>query len=122
MKQVLDFLKTTLLGGVLLVLPAWLAVLLLVKAVMQLQIFVKPVSEHLPQGAGHPRILAVLVLIALCFAVGLAIRTAIGAQAKRTVERVVLDKIPGYSTLRGFASQLTEFDHNASFQPALIEI
>jgi uncharacterized membrane protein len=122
MKQVLTFLKATLLGGVLLVLPAWLAVILVVKALMQMQVFVKPVSSHLPQSLGHPRILAVLLLIAMCFLVGLIIQTAIGARAKQIAEERVLNKLPGYSTLRGFAAQLTEFEKSATFQPALIEI
>jgi hypothetical protein len=65
----------------------------------------------------------VLLLIALCFVVGLFIQTAIGAQAaKRLAERHLLEKLPGYTTLRGFAAQLTEFEKSASFQPALIEI
>jgi uncharacterized membrane protein len=122
MKQLITFVKTTLLGGVLLVLPAWLAVLLVIKALMQLQIFVKPVSEHLPEGTVHPRVIAVFALIGMCFLVGLIIRTAMGAQAKRTAEHYFLEKIPGYTTLRGFASRLTDYEQNATFQPALIEI
>ena len=94
MKQLLDFLKTTLLGGVLLVLPAWLAVLLVVKAVIHLQVFVKPVATHLPESAAHPRVIAVLLLIAMCSAVGLFIQTAIGAQAKHLAERHLLEKLP----------------------------
>ncbi|HEY5891702.1 MAG TPA: DUF502 domain-containing protein [Chthoniobacterales bacterium] len=122
MKQLVTFLKVTLLGGVLLVLPAWLAVLLLVKALTQLQVFVKPVTTHLPKDVAHPQLIAVLLLIVLCFVVGLLIRTAIGSQVKQTVERSFLEKLPGYTTLRGFATQLTEFEKSASFQPALVEI
>ena len=67
MKQLLTFLKTTLLGGVIFVLPPWLAVLLLVaKALTKLQVLVKPVSTHLPESIGHPRLLAVILLLALC--------------------------------------------------------
>jgi hypothetical protein len=40
MKHLLSFVKATMLGGVLFVLPAWLAVLLVAKAVMHLQVFV----------------------------------------------------------------------------------
>lgn len=122
MKQVLGFLKATLLGGVLLVLPAWLAVLLVVKALMHLQVFVEPITAELPPEVAHPRLIAVLLLIALCFVVGLVIQTAIGAQVKRIAERHLLEKLPGYTTLRGFAAQLTDYEKSASFQPALIEI
>jgi hypothetical protein len=33
-----------------------------------------------------------------------------------------LRSCPGYTTLRGFAAQLTEFEESPIFQPALIEI
>ena len=77
MNRIVDFLKTSVVGGALIVLPVWLTVLLLLKAIMQLQVFVKPVSTALPDGVGHPRLIAILVLIALCFAVGALVRTAV---------------------------------------------
>ncbi|HEY3135140.1 MAG TPA: DUF502 domain-containing protein [Blastocatellia bacterium] len=122
MKHFLAFLKATLLGGVIVVFPAWLAVLLVLKALTHLEVFVKPISKHLPQAIGHPRILAILLLVGLCFLVGLAIHTAIGRRIERAAERVVLDKIPGYTTLHGFAARLSDSKDNASFQPALVEI
>ena len=103
MKRFVAFLKSTLLGGLIVVLPAWLAVLLVLKALSQLQIFVKPISKHLPQAIGHPRGIAIVLLVALCFAVGLLIQTAFGARIKGAV----LDKIPGYSTLHGFDTYFT---------------
>ena len=122
MKRFVAFLKSTLLGGLIVVLPAWIAVLLVLKALAHLQIFVKPISSHLPRTIDHPKIIAILVLLALCFLVGVAIRTAIGARAKRLAEHAVLEKIPGYTTLRGFAAQLTDQNLSANFQPALVEI
>jgi uncharacterized membrane protein len=79
MKRFVAFLKTTLLGGVIVVLPAWLAVLLVLKALGHLEIFVKPVSSHLPDSVAHPRVIAILALVRLCFLVGAAIQTAVGA-------------------------------------------
>ena len=122
MKRIFTFLKATLLGGVIVVLPAWLAAMLVLKALGHLQIFVKPISSHLPQSVAHPRVIALLLLIGLCFLVGAAIQTAIGAKAERAAERAVLEKIPGYTTLRSLASRLSDHAETASFQPALIEI
>jgi len=122
MKRFLTFLKATLLGGVIVVLPAWLAVLLVLKALGHLEIFVKPVSSHLPRGIAHPRVIGILVLIGLCFLVGAAIQTAIGQKAERAAERAVLEKIPGYTTLRSLASRLSDHTEMASFQPALVEM
>jgi uncharacterized membrane protein len=122
MKRILAFLKTTMLGGLIVVLPAWLALLLVIKALWHLQIFVKPISSHLPHGVAHPRVIAILLLVGLCFLVGAAIQTAIGAKAERAAERAVLEKIPGYTTLRSLASRLSDHSETASFQPALVEI
>jgi len=122
MKHLLAFLKATLLGGVIVVLPAWLAVLLVLKALGHLEIFVKPVSSHLPQSIAHPRVIGILVLVGLCFLVGVAIQTAIGQKAERAAERAVLEKIPGYTVLRSLASRLSDHAETASFQPALVEM
>ena len=122
MKRALAFVKATLLGGVIVVVPAWLAMFLVLKALGHLEIFVKPVSKHLPQTIGHPRIIAILVLIGLCFLVGVVIQTAIGKKAERAAERTVHEKIPGYTTLRSLASRLSDHSETASFQPALVEI
>jgi hypothetical protein len=117
MKQLLTFLKATLLGGVIFVLPAWLAVLLVAKGLKQLQVLVTPVSSHLPESVGHPRLLAVILLLALCFVVGLIIQTAIGAQVKRVVEQRVLEKLPGDTTRVCRAAVRVQKDHELSTCP-----
>lgn len=122
MPRFLSFLKTTLLGGAIVILPAWLAVMLLIKAVMQLQVFVKPVSNHLPETVGHPRVISVLLIILVCFAVGALIRTAVGRNVKSVVESTVLEKLPGYTMLRGVARQMGDLEQNHGFKPALVEI
>jgi uncharacterized membrane protein len=122
MKRALAFLKATLLGGVIVVLPAWLAVLLVLKVLAHLEVFVKPVSSHLPHSLAHPRVIAILVLVGLCFLVGAAIQTAIGRKAERAAERAVLEKISGYTVLRSLASRLSDHAETASFQPALVEM
>ena len=122
MKRIFAFLKTSLLGGLIVVLPAWLAVLLVVKALSHLQGFVKPISSHLPESIAHPHIIAPVVLLLGCFLVGLLIQTALGDRIEHTVERRVLGKLPGYTTLHGFAARLSSSDEGKSFQPALVEI
>jgi uncharacterized membrane protein len=80
------------------------------------------VSSHLPETVGHPRVLAIVLLVAMCFLVGLLIQTTIGARIERIAEKRVLEKLPGYTTLRGVAGQLTEFENADGFRPALVEI
>jgi uncharacterized membrane protein len=122
MHKILSFIKTTLLGGLLIVLPAWLTVLLLIKVLMKLEVFVKPVSSHLPRQAAHPQIIAILLLLALCFAVGAMLRTAIGRQIEHALEDKLLSRLPGYTTLRSVAQQMTDIEEDRGFKPAMIEI
>jgi uncharacterized membrane protein len=122
MQKILSFIKTTLLGGLLVVLPTWLTVLLLVKVLMKLEVFVKPVSSHLPQQAAHPQIIAILLFLALCFAVGAILRTAIGQQIELALEDKVLSHLPGYRTLRSVAQQMGDLEEDCGFKPALIEV
>jgi uncharacterized membrane protein len=121
-KGILRFLKTTLLGGALVVLPAWLAVLLFVKAVMKVELLVQPLVKLMPDGLVHPRVVAVALMVVACFFVGALVRTAFGQRAKGLVEDRVLEKVPGYTTLRGIAKQLGDLEENHGFKPALVEI
>jgi uncharacterized membrane protein len=122
MQRIIAFLKNTFLGGALVVLPAWLAVLLFLKALVQLQVLVKPVSKHLPESIGHPLYVAIGLILALCFFVGVVVRTTIGRQTKKAVEHAVLEKVPGYTALRSVAEQMGDLQENHGFKPALIEI
>lgn len=122
MQKIVAFLKSTFLGGALIVLPAWLAVLLFLKALVHLEVIVKPVSKQLPESIGHPLYVAIGLMIALCFIVGALIRTTIGRQVEKALEDTVLTKVPGYTVLRNVAAQIGDLEENHGFKPALIEI
>jgi uncharacterized membrane protein len=122
MKQILQAIKTTLVGGLLIVLPVWLSLLLLLKALSIMGAFVKPVTAHMPESTRHPRIIALLLLLVVCFTIGLLIQTALGRYIKRTIETYLLEKVPGYKVLRGVAEQLADNDETRGFAPALVEI
>lgn len=116
------FIKTTLLGGLLVVVPAYLALLLLIKALAQAKGIVTPLSAALPKDADHPQIMAVLLLILLCFLVGLVLRTAIGQRVGSAVEGTVLHRLPGYRILHNVAMQMRDSETNRGFRPALAEV
>ena len=48
MKAIAEFMKTTLIGGLLIVLPVYIAVLLILKAVQGLVTAVKPITAAIP--------------------------------------------------------------------------
>ena len=107
MKVLAEFTKTTLIGGVLVILPIYVTILLLLKAVNGLLALLSPVTAQLPAGVQFRHVAAILLLVAVCFVVGLAVRTGPGLRAKNVFEHVVLEKLPGYTFLRGLAKRLT---------------
>lgn len=122
MSRVIGYLKSALIGGALVVLPAWLAVLLFIKALVHLEVLVKPVSAGLPESVRYPMVIGSLLIVLVCLLVGVVISTAIGRQVRRGFERIVLERLPGYSTLRSVAEQLGQIENSRGFQPALVEI
>jgi uncharacterized membrane protein len=122
MRTIAEFMKTTLIGGILIVLPVYIAVLLILKALQGLLAAVKPITAAIPGSVEFEEILAILVLAVICFVAGLIVRTRVGFRAKNAVERRVLQRLPGYTLLRGLTGRVTGQADEPSFAPALAEI
>jgi hypothetical protein len=105
MRTIAEFTKTTLIGGFLIVLPVYVSLLLLAKAVQGLLAAVKPITAGIPASVEFREILAILALAAVCFIAGLIVRTGPGLRAKNAVEEAPLEKLPGYTLLRGLAGR-----------------
>jgi uncharacterized membrane protein len=122
MKFIRDFVMTALVGGALVVLPLYLAVLLLLKGMQALVGLVRPVAAMLPEWMAAENLLALLLLIFICFVVGAAMRTAYGRHLKRRLEVAVFGKIPGYTTIRGLTRRVAGEAGDSVWKPALVEI
>jgi uncharacterized membrane protein len=122
MKTLAEFTKTTLIGGVLIVLPIYVSLLLLAKAAKGLLGLMKPITDGIPATFEFREILAVLLLAAVCFVAGLIARTGPGLRAKNAFDKAVLERLPGYTLLRGLAARFTGQADGPTFAPALVEI
>jgi uncharacterized membrane protein len=121
-KRLLDLLKTALVTGLVIVLPAWLAVLLLIQLLLKLGVLVKPIASQMPDGVNHPQLVALAVFIVICLAVGLLVHTAVGRLIGRTLGDNVFNRVPGYQPLRNIARQFSDMNANDGFKPALIDV
>jgi len=99
MKRLAEFSKTTLIKGVLVILPIYIILLLLLKTVAGVAALVSPVTAQLPAALQFREVIAVLILIFVCFAAGLLLRTGPGLRTKNALELNVLDRIPGYALI-----------------------
>ncbi len=122
MRALAEFTKTTLIGGLLIILPIYIAVLLLAKAVKGLLDLLAPVAGSLPASVEFRQAAAILLLIAICFVLGIVVRTRTGLRAKNAFENAVLEKLPGYTFFRGLAKRLTGDSEDHKLEPALVEI
>ena len=122
MKALTQFLKVTLVGGLLVVLPVWLSLLLLLKAIGSALKLLQPIAKMVPQQIVHPDMVALCLLIAICFTVGLLTRTRFGQQIGDWLDEHVLGRIPGFRLIRGMIRQFAGKRGEQSFQPALVEI
>jgi uncharacterized membrane protein len=122
MKGLAELTKTTLIGGLLVVLPIYLSILLLAKTLAAIFALLSPVTAAIPAGAQFRQVIAVVIVLAVCLMAGLIVRTTAGLRAKNAFERSVLEKIPGYALVRGLAERVSGDEGEGAFQPALVEV
>jgi uncharacterized membrane protein len=122
MKGLAELTKTTLIGGVLIVLPIYLSILMVAKTLSVIVALLAPVTATIPAGAQFRQIIAVLIVLAVCFVAGIVVRTGAGLRAKNALERSVLEKIPGYELVRGLTARVSGDEREGTFRPALVEI
>jgi uncharacterized membrane protein len=121
-KKLWQFIGSRFVAGVLVVAPIYLAALLLLKAVKSVAGMVKPVTKLLPHWLRDEHIVALLAVLTVCFLIGLVVRTSIGRAAWEHMEGSFLQRVPGYSLIRGFTRQLAGEKEGSSWKPALAEI
>ena len=122
MKGLAELTKTTLIGGVLIVLPIYLSILMVAKTLSVIVALLAPVTATIPAGAQFRQLIAVLIVLAVCFVAGIVVRTGAGLRAKNALERSVLEKIPGYELVRGLTARVSGDEREGAFRPALVEI
>ena len=122
MKTIAGFLKVTLVGGLLVVLPLWVSLLMLFKAINGALKMLLPLAKLLPQRIVHEKISAILLLLLICFVVGLLTRTQLGQRLGHWIVENILNRIPGFELIRGMTRQVAGDKDEQSFQPALVEI
>ena len=121
MKHARDFVINAVVGGLLVLLPAYLAVLLVLKGMQTVVGLVAPLLELLPDWARADNLISLLLLLLACFLVGLAVRTPAGRRLRERVEGSLFGKIPGYSLLRSLTRRVAGEGEASAWKPALIE-
>ena len=122
MKYLREFVTSTLVGGVLIVVPVYLAVLLLLKGMKSVGGLVRPIAALLPDWVPAEGLFALLLVLGVCFLVGVAVRTRAGRVIREKMEVAFFGRLPGYGLIRGLTQRLAGDSEGTEWTPALIEI
>ncbi len=122
MKQFGKFVMSALGRGLLIVVPIYLAVLLLLKAMKSVVGLVRPLASLLPEWFPAENALSLLLVLFVCFLIGGAVRTPAGRAMRERIEKSLFDKLPGYALIRSLTQRLAGKDEENVWQPALAEI
>lgn len=129
MRQIFEFVRTTVLGGALFLLPFAAILLVVIKAGKMAVDTATPLAEKLPISKGEA-VLAVYIggtflLVLLAFAAGLFARSfRIEKDAASFLEEKVLNKLPPYVAIRKYTDRLAGLETEAKEdrKPVLVRV
>ena len=123
MKRLLQFLRTTLVGGILFLVPIVVLVIVLGKALALAHKVVAPLAKRLPVesiiGLRTPMLLAVGVMVLFCFLAGFFARTALARKIVSRLETAVLSNVPGYEFLKGMGQSALGLEQPGAYPVVL---
>lgn len=123
MKSLPRFLRTTLAGGILFLLPIVVVAILVGKAVEIADKIVGPLADllpvHSPIGLKTPMLLAIGLVILCCFLAGFFARTTIAQKTTNWVESAALSNMPGYNFVKAVSQSLLAPEKQPEFTVVL---
>lgn len=125
MKKIQTFLKATILGGLVVILPIAIMIFVvkwilgfttgLIEPITNLLVVQSQMQEYLAD------VVVILVFIAVCFFVGMFVRTRLGLWFVQSIESTVFKKAPGYSVIKETIVQLLGKEKSPFSTVALVQ-
>jgi len=122
MKQTMRAVWKALMQGLLIVVPVYLAILLLLKGMKSVANLVRPFTALLPDWVPAEELLSLLLVLAICAVIGATVGTRIGRACRDWLERSVFERIPGYGVIRSLTRQMAGRGQETTWKAALVEI
>ena len=122
MKYAREFVTSTLVGGLFIVVPVYLAVLLLLKGMKSVATLVRPFAALVPDWIPAENLLSLVAVLVVCFLVGVGVRTRAGRALRERMEKLFFERLPGYSLLRSLTHRLAGDGEENTWKPVLVEL
>ena len=120
-----SFIKTTVIGGLVVIVPLSLLIIILGDLFATLVDIAQPISKYLPFNELINTLivttLALVSILVLCFLTGVIVRTSWGMTGKDWFERRVLNRIPTYSLIKNLTHRFVG-EEGTQFTPAEIDL
>src|SRR5262249_12849267 len=110
-------------AGLLVVVPIYLAILVLLKAMRSVFGLVRPFAKLLPGWLPAEHLLSLLLVLLVCLMIGVASRTPAGNAVRERIERSFFERMPGYALFRSLTQRVAgNSSEESTWKPALVEI
>lgn len=110
----MKFLKTTIIGGLLFLVPVVAVVMVVGKALNLMKTVAEPAAKVLPidslGGVAIVNVIAAVIVLLVCFLAGLLALTEPAKKIAAAIESALLSKIPGYTLAKGITDKLKSAD------------
>lgn len=125
MKNILSFIKLTAMGGLLVLLPILLFILLLMEIVNLVVGLATPIAGLFPAATfgdpKYPFVLAIILLTGASLLIGMAMRSDAAKRLGSWIETKTIDKMPIYRFVKTLVAGLVGAEKAANFKPALYD-
>lgn len=124
MNSILKIIKATFLGGILFLAPLILLLVLLEKGFSIVQKITNPIISHFPKvkvlGLAIEEIVAIFIIVFICFTAGLIARTAYAQKLIHRLEDGILSFVPGYSFMKSMNENIMGFESDQDLKVVLV--
>ena len=125
MKRILDFFKTTVVGGLFVLLPVILVYLALSEVIDVLVAMATPIADlFFPdklEGIEFPALIALALLVGVSFILGVIMLSDTGRRFGNWIERIILGRLPAYNAIKSLTTGFANSQQESSFKPAMLK-
>lgn len=124
MKTLLAFIRNTITGGILFLIPVLLFTLLFNKAYSIIEKISDPIYRNLPEGflsLLSSNIITIFILVLICFSAGLLFKTKFVKKWVNILEEKILISIPGYPLIKSIMSSAIGDNEAQTMKPVMVQ-
>lgn len=124
MKSFITFLRTTIAGGILFLIPIIVIITVVKKAFDILETVTAPLADRLEDdmifGLDGHNLIAIGSLLVICFLAGLILKLNAVQNSVSNIEKKILIYIPGYMLIKSLAAEYLRQQNEDTFIPVLV--